>query len=116
VVDGVMKNKNLRMKEKLHELSKKKAISVLGGNHRLEAGASVGDVCPLDSTELKYPRASVVSVSHCKKRALKSFLFKVRVKVTNLGLVLRKSDNILQPPVKKIPGIGKVLRGIREHE
>jgi len=37
VVDGVMKNKNLRMKEKLHELSKKMAIYVLGGNHRLEA-------------------------------------------------------------------------------
>jgi len=37
VVDGVMKNKNLRMKEKLLELSKKTAIYVLGGNHRLEA-------------------------------------------------------------------------------
>jgi len=32
-----MKNKNLRMKEKLLELSKKTAIYVLGGNHRLEA-------------------------------------------------------------------------------
>jgi len=37
VVDGVMKNKNLRMKEKLLELSKKTPIYVLGGNHRLEA-------------------------------------------------------------------------------
>jgi len=37
VVDGVMENKNLRMKEKLYELSKKRAIYVLGGNHRLEA-------------------------------------------------------------------------------
>jgi len=37
VVDGVVKNKNLRMKEKLHELSKKTAIYALGGNHRLEA-------------------------------------------------------------------------------
>jgi len=34
---GVMKNKNPRMKEKLYELSNKTAISVLGGNHRLEA-------------------------------------------------------------------------------
>jgi len=33
----VMKNKNLRMKEKLYELSKKTVIYVLGGNHRLEA-------------------------------------------------------------------------------
>jgi len=32
-----MKNKNHRMKEKLYELSKKTAIYVLGGNHRLEA-------------------------------------------------------------------------------
>jgi len=32
-----MKNKNLRMKEKLYELSKKTVIYVLGGNHRLEA-------------------------------------------------------------------------------
>jgi len=37
VVDGVMKNKNLRMKEKLLELGMKTAIYVLGGNHRLEA-------------------------------------------------------------------------------
>jgi len=34
VVDEVMKKKNLRMKEKLLELSKKTPIYVLGGNHR----------------------------------------------------------------------------------
>jgi len=37
VVDGVMEKKNLRMKEKLYELSKKTAIYVLSGNHRVEA-------------------------------------------------------------------------------
>jgi len=30
-------NKNLRVKEKMLELSKKTAIYVIGGNHRLEA-------------------------------------------------------------------------------
>jgi len=41
VVDGVMKNKNLMMKEKLYELSKKMAIYVLGVNHRIEANKTL---------------------------------------------------------------------------